>query len=76
MAKTIKIAVTKSELAAIISALDYVLIDSTSEQFTGDSALLSDIYASLEAVDVDDTALDAFTKALTLRLSDSFKEAA
>lgn len=77
MEKTINLTVTKQELATIISALDYTLIQGTDEQFTEDSSLLDEIYESLDAFDDADDALYVFTKTLAQRLSAEFsKEAA
>lgn len=77
MEKTINLAVTKQELATIISALDYTLIKGTDEQFTEDSSLLDEIYGALDAFDDAGDDLYVFTKTLALRLAAAFtKEAA
>ncbi|MEK5414351.1 hypothetical protein [Paenibacillus sp. FSL L8-0708] len=76
MEKTINLAVTKQELATIISALDFTLIKGTDEQFTEDSSLLDEIYDALDAFDDADDALYVFTKTLASRLAAKFTEVA
>lgn len=73
MSKAINISLTETQIAAIVSALDFVLIKNTCEQFTDDRELLDAVYETLDADfpgnDGDDNGLHDFTKALAANLA-------
>jgi len=75
MEKLINVQATETELASIVSALDFALIEGTREQFTEDDDLLSSVYAALDARfpdDLHDNGLYDFTKTLASRLAAVF----
>lgn len=70
------ITLTKAELARVISALDFTLIEIEDTQFTDDQVLLDSIYVAAEGGLSGDDVMEA-TRTLAERLAQEFtKEAA
>lgn len=73
MSKVVNISLNETQIAAIVSALDFVLIKNTYEQVTDDRDLLDAVYETLDADfpgdDGDANGLYAFIKEIANELA-------